>query len=257
MAGPEGRIGRPRQRTDTRRRTGPGTDQSGHGECAASSSAGSASCGAVRTSHVARGGGNNARRTARHGTAHDAMQCVRRRRESADQGRHSAASGLSAPNPRSPAISKLPIIHIMLTRVEPDLLRTGAAGRPRRSEIPGSPRIDAMGPTASGSSPAHLRTATGLPAPVPDRAADPLDARSAAHASGAMPQRRAHCTDPRFTDAALRQHRVVVSRARCAPQIARTMRMLVARDHPVPRGAATTDRPFSPLPHLMDNHRYP
>lgn len=200
MAGPEGRIGRPRQRTDTRRRTGPGTANARQARVP----------GARRAARFARRTRRREQR-APDGTAHDATQCVRRRLESADQGRHSTASGLSAPNPRSPPISKLPIIYIMLTRVEPDLLRTGAAGRPRRSEIPGSPRIDAMGPTASGSSPAHLRTATGLPAPVPDRAADPLDARSAAHASGAMPQRRAHCTDPRFTDAALRQHRVVVA----------------------------------------------
>ncbi|SEC90854.1 hypothetical protein SAMN04490240_2686 [Rhodococcus pyridinivorans] len=72
MAGPEGRIGRPRQRTDTRRRTGPGTDRAGHGECAASSSAGSASFGAVRTSHEAEG----TTRAGRHGARRDAVRAT-------------------------------------------------------------------------------------------------------------------------------------------------------------------------------------
>ncbi|MGX7726338.1 hypothetical protein [Rhodococcus sp. 5G237] len=42
-----------------------------------------------------------------------------------------------------------------------------------------------------------------------------------------MLQRRAHCNDSRFADAALRQHRVVVACMLRAHWIARTMRMLV------------------------------
>lgn len=70
------------------------------------------------------------------------------------------------------------------------------------------------------------------------------------------PPRHAHCSCSQCADAARCGDTVSSSRAHRAvdhPNDAHA----AARTHPVPRGAATTDRPFSPLPHLMDNHRYP
>ncbi len=186
----------------------------------------------------------------------NARQCTQRRRRDKNPDAV-GASGSSAPNPRSRRISKLPIIYIMLTRPESDLLRAGAAGRPRHSEIPGSPRIDAVDPAchpASGSSPARRRTELcRRTATRPAGARTGSSRRSTRRAFsrsciGAVLQRRAHYNDSRFADAALRQRRVVVACVlRAADRAddahtggARSSRPPGCRDHRSPLLASST-----------------
>lgn len=206
--------------------------------------------------------GNNTRRTTCRATRCSARNDAAETRIRTPVG----ASGSSAPNPRSRRISILPIIYIMLTRPESGLPRAGVAG-PRGVRRPCGSTWDRCDVAP------HVIRPRFAPRLVSGLASDPMrpdstrrrlyriepparSARVPPDIHRRRPPRHAHCSCSQCADAARCGDTVSSSRAHRAvdhPNDAHA----AARTHPVPRGAATTDRPFSPLPHLMDNHRYP